>query len=63
MVLVDERGEGGDALPDIIFLFYFPCSADHKNSGIDHGVKSFCFGLVTNTYPDCENVTTIGEPE
>ena len=36
-------------LPDFFFLFSFPCSADHKLSGIGPRVIKSFFGLATNT--------------
>ena len=40
------EGEGGGALPDFLFLSFFPCSADHERDWPP--CKVVFFGLATN---------------
>ena len=42
----NEQRAGGGALPDFLFLLFFPCSADHKRDWLP--CKVVFFGLATN---------------
>ena len=48
------KQRGGGALPDFLFLLYFPCSANHERDWPPYNVPGSFFYRIDNQYAECE---------